>query len=351
MIIIGNIETAQRQLESWTDGAQVKLSRRLDNAMHGAQRAASLTKRLLAFSRQQPLNPTAIDVNRLLNGVSDFLRRGIGEEVSIEIVGGAGMWPVEADGPELESVILNLAVNARDAMPNGGKMTIEASNSYLDEVYCSQHAEVAPGQYVQIAVTDTGSGMSKEVVDQAFEPFFTTKAPGHGTGLGLSQVYGFVKQSGGHVKIYSEIGEGTTIKMYLPRFMGKVPVIETTRSEWARGLTGECVSVVEDDPDVRTYVADTLGSLGYDVLQAESGEQALGLINEHKGIRLLLADVVMPGMNGRKLAEVATQRKGPLHDRIFQECHRSSGAPGSRCEPDPEAGHQRAPGVGRPEAA
>jgi signal transduction histidine kinase len=151
--------------------------------------AASLTKRLLAFSRQQPLNPTAIDVNRLLNGVSDFLRRGIGEDVSIEIVGGAGMWPVEADGPELESAILNLAVNARDAMPNGGKMTIEAGNSYLDEVYCSQHAEVASGQYVQIAVTDTGSGMSKEVVDQAFEPFFTTKAPGHGTGLGLSQVY------------------------------------------------------------------------------------------------------------------------------------------------------------------
>jgi len=309
MIIIGNIETAQRQLESWTDGAQVKLSRRLDNAMHGAQRAASLTKRLLAFSRQQPLNPTAIDVNRLLNGVSDFLRRGIGEDVSIEIVGGAGMWPVEADGPELESAILNLTVNARDAMPNGGKMTIEASNSYLDDAYCSQHAQVAPGQYVQIAVTDTGSGMSKEVVDQAFEPFFTTKAPGHGTGLGLSQVYGFVKQSGGHVKIYSEIGEGTTIKMYLPRFMGKVPVIETTKSEWARGLTGECVLVVEDDPDVRTYVADTLGSLGYDVLQAESGEQALGLINEHKGIRLLLTDVVMPGMNGRRLAEVATQRK------------------------------------------
>jgi two-component system NtrC family sensor kinase len=307
-IIIGNLETAQRQLESWTDGAQVKLARRLENAMHGAQRAASLTRRLLAFSRQQPLNPTAIDVNRLLNGVSDFLRRGIGEDVSLEIVGGAGVWPVEADGPELESVILNLAINARDAMPNGGKLTVEASNSYLDDAYCSQHSEVDPGQYVQIAVTDTGSGMSKDVVDRAFEPFFTTKATGHGTGLGLSQVYGFVKQSGGHVKIYSEMGEGTTIKLYLPRFMGNVPVIETTKkSERARGLTGECLLVVEDDPDVRTYVADTLGSLGYDVLQAESGEQALGLINEYNGIRLLLTDVVMPGMNGRKLAEAAVQ--------------------------------------------
>jgi signal transduction histidine kinase len=152
-----------------------------------------------------------------LNGVSDFLRRGIGEDVSLEIVGGAGVWPVEADGPELESVILNLTVNARDAMPNGGKLTIEASNSYLDEAYCNQHTEVDPGQYVQIAVTDTGSGMSKAIVDRAFEPFFTTKAPGHGTGLGLSQVYGFVKQSGGHVKIYSETGEGTTIKIYLPQ--------------------------------------------------------------------------------------------------------------------------------------
>jgi signal transduction histidine kinase len=308
-IIIGNLETAQRQLESWADGAQVKLARRLDNAMHGAQRAASLTKRLLAFSRQQPLNPTAIDVNRLLNGVSDFLRRGIGEDVSLEIVGSAGVWPVEADGPELESVILNLTVNARDAMPNGGKLTIEASNSYLDEAYCNQHTEVDPGQYVQIAVTDTGFGMSKAVADRAFEPFFTTKAAGHGTGLGLSQVYGFVKQSGGHVKIYSEMGEGTTIKVYLPRFMGEVPVIETPKSERARGLTGECVLVVEDDPDVRTYVADTLGSLGYDVLQAESGEQALGLINEYNGINLLLTDVVMPGMNGRKLAEAAVQRK------------------------------------------
>jgi CheY-like chemotaxis protein len=151
--------------------------------------------------------------------------------------------------------------------------------------------------------------MSKAVADRAFEPFFTTKAAGHGTGLGLSQVYGFVKQSGGHVKIYSEMGEGTTIKVYLPRFMGEVPVIETPKPEWARGLTGECVLVVEDDPDVRTYVADTLGSLGYDALQAESGEQALGLINEYNGINLLLTDVVMPGMNGRKLAEAAVQRK------------------------------------------
>jgi signal transduction histidine kinase len=212
-IIIGNLEAAQRQLESWTDGAQIKLSRRLENAMHGAQRAATLTKRLLAFSRQQPLNPALLDVNRVLNGLSDFLRRALGEDVSLEIVGGGGVWPVEADAAELEAAILNLAVNARDAMPEGGKLTIEASNSYLDDSYCRQNADVQPGQYVQIAVTDTGSGMGKDVIERAFEPFFTTKESGQGTGLGLSQVYGFVKQSGGHVKIYSEAGEGTTIKI------------------------------------------------------------------------------------------------------------------------------------------
>jgi nitrogen-specific signal transduction histidine kinase/ActR/RegA family two-component response regulator len=311
-IIIGNLETAQRQLEAWTDGAQVKLARRLENAMHGAQRAASLTKRLLAFSRQQPLNPTAIEVNRLLTGMSDFLRRGIGEDVSLEIVGSAGVWPVEVDASELEAVILNLAVNARDAMPNGGKLTIEASNSYLDEAYCQKHAETVPGQYVQIAVSDTGAGMPKEVVDRAFEPFFTTKGTGQGTGLGLSQVYGFVKQSGGHVKIYSEIGEGTTIKIYLPRFIGIAAVVETMTAEPARGLTGECVLVVEDDADVRGYVADTLGSLGYDVLQAENAEKALDLIDEYEGIKLLLTDVVMPGMNGRKLAEAAIERRPHL---------------------------------------
>jgi two-component system, NtrC family, sensor kinase len=311
-IIIGNLETAQRQLESWADGAQIKLARRLENAMHGAQRAATLTKRLLAFSRQQPLNPAALDVNRLLNGLSDFLRRALGEDVSLEIVGGAGVWPVEADSVELESTVLNLAVNARDAMADGGKLTIETSNSYLDDAYCRQHVEVQPGQYVQIAVTDTGSGMTKEVIDRAFEPFFTTKRSGQGTGLGLSQVYGFVKQSGGHVKIYSEVGEGSTIKIYLPRFIGNAVVQEESKSEPSRGRSGECILVVEDDTEVRAYVAETLGGLGYDVLEAASGEDALRLMNEYKGIGLLLTDVVMPGMNGRKLAEEARQRRPEL---------------------------------------
>jgi signal transduction histidine kinase len=311
-IIIGNLETAQRQLESWTDGAQVKLVRRLDNAMHGAQRAATLTKRLLAFSRQQPLSPSTLDVNRLLTGLSDFMRRALGEDISLEIVGGGGLWPVEADAAELESAILNLAVNARDAMQGGGKLTIEAGNCYLDDAYCERHAEIRPGQYVQIAVTDTGGGMTKDVIDRAFEPFFTTKPSGPGTGLGLSQVYGFVKQSGGHVKIYSEAGEGTTVKIYLRRCFADSTTPEETKGEKARSQSGECILVVEDDADVRAYVAETLGGLGYDVLEAGGGDDALRLMDEYKGIGLLLTDVVMPGMNGRKLAEQARQRKPDL---------------------------------------
>jgi two-component system, NtrC family, sensor kinase len=311
-IIIGNLEAAQHQLESWTDGAQLKLSRRLENAMHGAQRAATLTKRLLAFSRQQPLNPTVLDVNRVLNGLSDFLRRALGEDVSLEIVGGGGVWPVEADAAELEAAVLNLAVNARDAMPEGGKLTIEASNSYLDDSYCRQNGDVRPGQYVQIAVTDTGLGMPTEVIERAFEPFFTTKQSGQGTGLGLSQVYGFVKQSGGHVKIYSEAGEGTTIKIYLPRFFGKTPAEEATAVAPGRGRSGECVLVVEDDADVRKYVVETLASQGYDVLEAAEAEGALRLLDEIPSVHLLLTDVVMPGMNGRKLADEAKQRRPAL---------------------------------------
>jgi two-component system, NtrC family, sensor kinase len=311
-IIIGNLEAAQRQLESWTDGAQIKLSRRLENAMHGAQRAATLTKRLLAFSRQQPLNPALLDVNRVLNGLSDFLRRALGEDVSLEIVGGGGVWPVEADAAELEAAILNLAVNARDAMLEGGKLTIEASNSYLDEAYCRQNADVQPGQYVQIAVTDTGSGMPKDVIERAFEPFFTTKESGQGTGLGLSQVYGFVKQSGGHVKIYSEAGEGTTIKIYLPRFFGKASATEENAAAPSRSRSGESVLVVEDDTDVRGYVVETLASLGYKVFEAAEAEIALRLLDENPSVHLLLTDVVMPGMNGRKLAEEARLRRPDL---------------------------------------
>jgi two-component system, NtrC family, sensor kinase len=311
-IIMGNIETAQRMVESWTDGAQIKLGRRLENAMHGAQRAATLTRRLLAFSRQQSLDPASLDLNRVLNGLSDFLRQALGEAVSLEIVGSGGVWPVQADRAELETAILNLAVNARDAMPDGGKLTIEASNSYLDEAYCRHHSDIPPGQYVQIAVTDTGAGMTKQVMDRAFEPFFTTKQTGQGTGLGLSQVYGFVKQSGGHVKIYSEIGEGTTVKVYLPRSAEKYTPREEIKSETTGARPGECILVVEDDDDVRSYVVETLGGLGYDVLEAAGANEALRLLEQNKAISMLLTDVVMPSTNGRKLADEAKQRQPAL---------------------------------------
>ena len=312
-IIIGNIENAQRALESWSEGGQAKLARRLDNAMQGAQRAATLTKRLLAFSRQQPLNPKAVDPNRLLNGLVDFLTRALGEDISLEIVGAGGVWTVEADSAELESAILNLAINARDAMPAGGKLTIEASNSYLDEAYCRSHAELRPGQYVQIAVTDTGSGMTSEVMARAFEPFFTTKETGQGTGLGLSQVYGFVKQSRGHISVYSEVGEGTTVKIYLPRLLGEEAASERKKTNPTRARPGECILVVEDEADVRAYVVETLQQLGYDVLEAADGKSAIGLMNHHDGeIELLLTDVVMPGMNGRELAAEARRHHPKL---------------------------------------
>jgi len=310
-IILGNLETAKRQLGQWSDAAHAELLGRIDNAMHGATRAAALTKRLLAFAQLTPLKPSAIDVNRLLNGISEFLQRALGEAVALEIVGAAGLWPAEADAAELEAALINLAVNARDAMPEGGKLTIETSNAYLDDAYCRGQPDLQPGQYVLIAVSDTGSGMTKHIVDRAFEPFFTTKQSGQGTGLGLSQVYGFVKQLGGHVKIYSEAGEGTTVKMYLRRSSAVAAAAEVP-IETARGRSGECILVVEDDAEVRGYVVETLMQLGYDVLQAENAEHALQELQQHNTVSLLLTDVVMPGKNGRKLAEEARALRPPL---------------------------------------
>jgi len=309
-IIIGNLESAQRQVAATSDAAKDRLGATIGRAMQGAQRAATLTRRLLAFSRQQPLNPKIIDLNKLLLGLPDLLRGGLGESVDVEIVGAAGLWPVDADATELETAILNLAVNARDAMPDGGKLTIEASNSYLDDNYCHQHSDVRQGQYVQISVSDTGSGMSADVRSRAFEPFFTTKDAGQGTGLGLSQVYGFVKQSGGHVNIYSEPGEGTTVRIYLPRRSSSVAPEEIPAPQAIGHVSGECVLLVEDDDDVRDYLAQTLRDSGFHVIAAPNGKKALEVMEDHdRKIDLLLTDVVMPGMNGRKVAEAAVNRR------------------------------------------
>ncbi len=223
-------------------------------------------------------------------------------------MGAGGLWRVEVDPVQLEATILNLALNARDAMPDGGKLTIETLNAHLDEHYSLRHAEVRPGQYVQVAITDTGSGMTEEVVMRAFEPFFTTKRVGQGTGLGLSQVYGFVKQSGGHVKIYSEVGHGTTIKIYLPRLLHGSDREREVEPDAVGSHAHETILVVEDDRDVRTYIIETLRELDYRVLEAPDAEAALRLIERgERSIDLLLTDVVLPGQNGRQLADQVTK--------------------------------------------
>jgi CheY-like chemotaxis protein len=243
-----------------------------------------------------------------------MLRRTLGEQVTVETVLGGGLWRANVDPNQLEVAIINLAVNARDAMPQGGKLSLETANVYLDDNYAASQVEVAPGQYVMVAVSDNGVGMTPEVMTKAFDPFFTTKDVGHGTGLGLSQVYGFAKQSGGHVKIYSEPGDGTTIKLYFPRVHAAVPDHESIASPAeARGFGTETIMIVEDDPDVRSYGCDTLRDLGYEVIEAKDGHAALKLLDAHPRIKLLFTDVGLPGgMNGRQLADEARRRKPEL---------------------------------------
>lgn len=301
-IIIGNLQMALKREH------EAKVQRMLSNALAGAERAAGLTRRLLSFSRRQPLDPRLVDANRLIAGLSDLLNRTLGERVSIETVVSAGLWQTEVDTPELESAIINPAINARDAMPDGGKLTIETGNAFLDEDRCRLFEDLEPGPYVTISVTDTGCGMPAEIAEKATEPFFTTKPAGEGTGLGLSQVYGFAKQSGGHLRIYSEPGEGTTVRMYLPRSLSSAP--ETAPLAPAERLqpgAGETILVVEDDPDVRAYVVEALSGVGYRVVEAGDAEAALSVFASNPEIQLMLTDVVMPGMNGRALAEAVRQ--------------------------------------------
>ena len=307
-VILGNIDSLRRR------GAAGRLrigdgdfDRLTGAALLGAERAAVLTQRLLAFSRRQPLDPKPIDANKLVAGMSEMLRRTLGESVTMETVLAGGLWRTAADANQLESAVLNLAVNARDAMPNGGKLTIETANVRLDGAHASVPSEVQAGDYVMIAVTDTGTGMAKEVAARAFEPFFTTKDIGQGTGLGLSQVYGFVKQSLGHVRIYSEPGEGTTVKIYLRRLLGEVD--EAPNAAPRRppaGTASEVILVVEDDDEVRAQTVEMLRELGYGVLEAPEAVEAMRLLAERSDVKLLFTDVGLPGgINGRQLAEQA----------------------------------------------
>ncbi|MBO9715208.1 CHASE3 domain-containing protein [Sphingomonas sp.] len=312
-IVIGSLDLAKRRLAKDRKRAEQSI----DNALHGAERAAQLTQRLLAFSRQQPLAPGAVEMNRLVAGMSELLRRTIGETVRFEAVLAGGLWSAFIDANQLENALVNLCVNARDAMPQGGRLTIETANTYLDEQYSAAHNEVTPGQYVMLSVTDTGTGMPPDVIERAFDPFYTTKPVGQGTGLGLSQVYGFVKQSGGHVKIYSEPGVGTTVKLYIPRHFGDPAAAVAAQAgsasaELPRAIEGEVVLVVEDEDRVRDLSVDTLQDLGYAVLQADGAAAALALLGEGGRVDLLFTDIVMPDMNGRLLADAARKARPAL---------------------------------------
>ena len=288
-VLRGNLELLESRhgRDGWS-------AERLGNAIDAVDRGAKLAAQLLAFGRQQPLAPVVINPARHLRAMDDLLRRALGEAIEIESAVAGGLWNIAADPHQLENVILNLAINARDAMPDGGKLTLELSNATLDDDYVVSFPDVSAGQYVMLAVTDTGTGMASEVMERAFDPFFSTKPEGEGTGLGLSMAYGFVKQSGGHIRLYSEVGEGTTVRVYLPRSTGKA--VEPARAK-ASGLKhgDEAILVVEDDAKVRETVVDLLSGLGYAVLKANNAEQALAVVESGVHIDLLFTDVVMPG--------------------------------------------------------
>jgi signal transduction histidine kinase/ActR/RegA family two-component response regulator len=314
-VVIGSLDLARRRIGKDPE----RLAQNLDAAMTGAQRAAQLTAQLLAFGRRQPLAPAPVDASQLVRRLSELLRRMIGPAIALRVEPTIGVWPSYADPGQLESALVNLCVNARDAMPGGGTITVRTANVHLDQAYAARHPDVTPGDYVRIAVQDSGGGMTPAVLERAFEPFFTTKTDGKGSGLGLSQVYGFVKQSGGHVGIESVPGRGTQVCLFLPRHLGQAdtgpaapapaPVPAGTAISGARD--GEIVLVVEDEDQLRALGVEALRELGYIVLSAPGGDAALALLRSQPRVDLLLTDVLMPGMSGRALAHrVAESRPG-----------------------------------------
>ena len=302
-VISGNLQLLGKDVTS--DG---RARERISNALSAVERGSRLASQLLAFGRRQPLEPKVVNIGRLVSGMDDMLRRALGEEIEVETMVSGGLWNGFADPIQIENALLNLAINARDAMDGAGKLTVEVGNAFLDDSYSRIHPEVTAGQYIVLAVTDTGSGMTQEVMKQAFEPFFSTKPEGKGTGLGLSMVYGFVKQSGGHVKIYSEVDEGTTIKLYLPRSFQSEDRIANVDNALATGGT-ETILVAEDDEGVRATVVEMLSDLGYYVLKAKDAQSALTVIESGAHIDLLFTDVVMPGpLRSPELARMARER-------------------------------------------
>jgi PAS domain S-box-containing protein len=302
--ISGSLEMMSTRL---AQGRICDLDRYLTGASGAAKRAAGLTQRLLAFSRRQTLDPKPTNINTLVNGMLDLINRSVGPEIHVETAGATGLWTTFVDAGQLENALLNLCINARDAMPDGGRLTLETSNRWMDERGAAQHA-MAPGQYVSLCVSDTGTGMPAEVIERAFDPFYTTKPIGQGTGLGLSMVYGFAGQSGGTARIYSEVGKGTMVCIYLPRYGGEAEAQEMLQEtgEAPRSDTGETILLVDDEPLVRMIAGEALQELGYNVVEAGEGAPALRVLNSDKKIDLLVTDVGLPGgMNGRQLADAA----------------------------------------------
>lgn len=307
--IVGSLDLMQTRIN---EGRTESLARYAKLAMSSAQRAAALTHRLLAFSRQQPLEARPVDVNRLVRSMDDLLRRSLGERVGLEVVVAGGLWLTLCDPNQLENAVLNLAINARDAMRDGGRLTVETANAFLDDAYVAREIGVKAGQYVCVGVTDTGTGMPANVVAKAFDPFFTTKPIGQGTGLGLSMIYGFAKQSEGNVKIYSEPGAGTTVKLYLPRYRGEVEEPVAVAGETPKAEAGETVLVVEDDTTVRSLVVEVLQELGYRTLEAADGPSGLRVLQADEQVDLLVTDVGLPGLNGRQLADKGREERPGL---------------------------------------
>ena len=303
--VLGSLELMQARV---AQGRLGEVDRYIGAAVTSANRAASLTHRLLAFSRRQTLDPKAVDINRLTTSMEDLIRRTVGPAIHVETVISGGLWRTLCDANQLENALLNLAINAWDAMPEGGRLTIEAANARLDDAYAGRHHEVAAGQYVAVSVTDTGTGMAPNVVAHVFEPFFTTKPIGQGTGLGLSMVYGFAKQSNGYASIYSEVGQGTTVRLYLPRHLGSGEAGDSNPDLLPAAVArdGEAVLVVDDEPVVRMLVGDVLRELGYGVVEAADGAEGLRILRSRQRVDLLVSDVGLPGgMNGRQLADAA----------------------------------------------
>jgi PAS domain S-box-containing protein len=307
--IIGALDRAQHRI---LQGRASEADRFIGAAVESANRAASLTHRLLAFSRRQTLDPKPTDANKLIAGMADLINRTMGPNIAVEVVGAAGLWLTKVDAPQLESAVLNLAINARDAMPNGGKLTIETANKWLDE-RAARERDVPPGQYISVCVTDTGVGIPPDVVARAFDPFFTTKPMGQGTGLGLSMIYGFVRQSGGQVRIYTEVGKGTTMCLYLPRYFGSADEIEAASTRPPDQGFGETVMIVDDEATVRMLVNETLTENSYRVLEAHDAASAMKILGSDQSIDLLITDVGLPGhMNGRQLADAAREKRTGL---------------------------------------